>query len=57
MIPIKQHLAVDTAFGVAIGLAAWLTGSWRKGWNYWSSQTFAMASEAFFALATKTDGG
>jgi hypothetical protein len=57
VIPMKQHLAVDAAFGVAIGLAPWVTGSWRKGWNYWAPQTFAMTSELFFALATKTDGG
>jgi hypothetical protein len=53
MIPMKQHLAVDAMFGVAIGLAPWVTGSWRKGWNYWAPQTFAMTSELFFALTTK----
>jgi hypothetical protein len=56
MTPIKQHLAVDAACGVEIGRAPWRTGSSRKGWNDWAPQTFAMASESFFALATKTDG-
>lgn len=54
-IPMKQHLAVDAMFGLAIGLAPWVTGSWRKGWNYWAPQTFAMTSEVFFALTTKID--
>jgi hypothetical protein len=55
VIPMKKHLAFDAMFGLAIGLAPWLSGSWRKGWNYWAPQTFAMTSEVFFALTTKTD--
>jgi hypothetical protein len=55
VIPMKQHLAMDAMFGLAVGLAPWLSGSWRKGWNYWAPQTFAMTSEVFFALTTKTD--
>ena len=55
LIPMKQHLAMDAMFGLAIGLAPWLSGSWRKGWNYWAPQTFGMTSEVFFALTTKTD--
>jgi hypothetical protein len=55
LIPMKQHLAMDAMFGLAVGLAPWLSGSWRKGWNYWAPQTFAMTSEVFFALTTKTD--
>ena len=55
LIPMKQHLAMDGVFGVAIGVAPWVTGSWRKGWNYWAPQTFGMTSEVFFALTTKLD--
>jgi hypothetical protein len=55
LIPMKQHLLMDGMFGVAIGLAPWLTGSRRKGWNYWAPQAFGMVSELFFALATKTE--
>jgi len=55
LIPMKQHLAADAAFGLLVGLSPWLTGTWRKGWNYWAPQTFAMTSELFFALTTKTD--
>lgn len=55
VIPMKQHLTADAIFGLAIGLGPWITGSWRKGWNYWAPQTFAMTSEVFFALTTKID--
>lgn len=53
VIPMKQHLAMDAAFGLFVGLSPWVTGSWRKGWNYWAPQTLAMTSEVFFALTTK----
>jgi hypothetical protein len=55
LIPMKRHLAMDTAFALAIGLSPWISGSWRKGWNYWAPQTLAMTSEVFFALTTKID--
>jgi hypothetical protein len=55
IIPMKQHLTMDAIFGLTIGLSPWLSGSWRKGWNYWAPQTFAMTSEVFFALTTKLD--
>lgn len=51
----KQHLQLDAAFGLWVGLSPWVSGSWRKGWQYWAPQTFAMTSEVFFALTTKTD--
>jgi len=55
VIPMRQHLAVDAMFGVAIGVSPWITGTWRKGWNYWAPQALAMTSEVFFALTTKLD--
>ena len=55
LISMKRHLALDATFGVAIGLAPWLSGSWRKGWNYWAPQAFGLVGEVFFALATKTE--
>lgn len=51
----KSHLLLDAAFVVPVGLSRWIFGSWRKGWNYWAPQTFAMTSELFFALTTRTD--
>ncbi len=46
---------LDAAFALTIGLSPWIFGTWRKGWNYWAPQTFAMSSELFFALTTKLD--
>jgi hypothetical protein len=51
----KSHLIVDAIGGVTVGLAPWVTGSWRKGWNYWAPQLLLMSSETFFALTTKID--
>lgn len=55
VLSMKQHLQLDAAFGLWVGLSPWVFGSWRKGWNYWAPQTLAMSSELFFALTTKTD--
>jgi hypothetical protein len=55
VLSMKQHLMIDAACASVVGLAPWVSGSWRKGWNYWAPQTFAMTSEVFFALTTKTD--
>jgi hypothetical protein len=52
---IKQHLQLDAAFGVWVGLSPWIFGTWRKGWNYWAPQTLAMSIEIFFALTTELD--
>ena len=55
VLSMKQHLQLDAAFGLWVGLSPWVFGTWRKGWQYWAPQTFAMTSEIFFALTTKTD--
>ncbi len=51
----KQHLQLDAAFGLWVGLSPWVFGTWRNGWNYWAPQTFAMTSELFFAMTTQTE--
>ena len=51
----KSHLVIDAMGGITVGLAPWVTGSWRKGWNYWAPQLLLMSSEMFFALTTKLD--
>jgi hypothetical protein len=55
VLSMKQHLQLDAAFGIWVGLSPWIFGSWRKGWNYWAPQTLAMSSEVFFALTTQLD--
>ena len=55
VLSMKQHLQLDAAFGLWVGLSPWVSGSWRNGWNYWAPQTFAMTSELFFALTTELD--
>jgi hypothetical protein len=55
LIPLKTHLVIDALSGIAVGLAPWVGGTWRKGWNYWAPQALVMSSELFFALTTKTD--
>jgi hypothetical protein len=51
----KQHLQLDAAFGIWVGLSPWIFGTYRKGWNYWAPQMFAMSTEVFFALTTELD--
>lgn len=51
----KQHLQLDAAFGVWVGLSPWIFGTHKKGWNYWAPQMLAMSSEVFFALTTELD--
>lgn len=54
-VSMRTHLIADAVGGISVGVAPWLTGSWRKGWNYWAPQLLVMSSETFFALTTKLD--
>ena len=53
--PMRTHVLVDSALAIPVALSPWLTGSWRKGWNYWAPQMLLAGSELFFALTTKLD--
>lgn len=55
LLSMRTHLLLDVAVAIPVGLSPWVTGSWRKGWNYWAPQALAMSSELFFALTTKLD--
>lgn len=55
VLSMRTHLLLDAAVAVPVGLAPWVTGSWRNGWNYWAPQMLAMSSELFFALTTELD--
>ena len=51
----KTHLRIDAVCGTTVMLLPWLTGSYKKGWNYWAPQMFMGSSELFFALTTKIE--
>ena len=55
VLTMKQHLQLDAVLGIAVGLAPWVSGSWRTGWNYWAPQALATVGEVFFALTTEID--
>lgn len=55
VVSMRTHLLLDAAFAIPVGLSPWISGSWRKGWNYWAPQMLAMTSELFFALTTELD--
>ena len=55
VVSMRTHLLLDAAFAIPVGLSPWISGSWRKGWNYWAPQALAMTSELFFALTTELD--
>jgi hypothetical protein len=55
LLSMRTHVLLDAALAVPVGLSPWVTGSWRKGWNYWAPQMLLATSELFFALTTKLD--
>jgi len=55
MLSMRTHVKVDAAGAAVVALAPFVTGSWRKGWNYWAPQLLVASSETFFALTTKLD--
>jgi hypothetical protein len=55
LLSIKTHLKVDAVCGATILVLPWVTGSYRKGWNYWAPQMLLGTSELFFSQTTKVD--
>jgi hypothetical protein len=55
LLSMRTHVLLDAAVAIPVGLSPWLTGSWRKGWNYWAPQMLLATSELFFALTTKLE--
>ena len=55
VLPVSSHLVYDAVGGAVVAAAPWVTGSARKGWNYWAPQALLGAIEIFFALTTRTD--
>jgi hypothetical protein len=54
-IPMRVHLALDAAGGLALAAAPWLFGSARQGKRYWIPHALVGATELAFAVATKTE--
>jgi hypothetical protein len=54
VVPMKAHLALDAASGVALALAPWIGGSAKKGTRNWLPHAIVGAKEVALALTTKT---
>jgi len=55
VVPMKAHLALDAARGLALALAPWIGGSARGGTRYWLPHAIVGAKEIALALTTKTE--
>lgn len=53
VIPMRAHLALDAASGVALALAPWLSGAARRGPRHWLPHALIGASEVAIAAATR----
>jgi hypothetical protein len=51
----SAHVKIDAIGAFAVGAMPFVTGSWRRGWNYWAPQLLVASTETFFALTTKLD--
>ena len=55
LLSMRAHVKLDALGAITVGVLPWLTGSRRKGWNYWAPQLLIASTETFFALTTKLD--
>ncbi len=54
LLPMKAHLALDAAGGVALGAAPWALGTAKRGRRHWLPHALVGALEVAMALTTKT---
>ncbi len=54
VLPMKAHLAMDAASGVALAASPWLFGYAKAGRRYWLPYVAVGAVEVVAALSTKT---
>ena len=53
VLPMRAHLALDAAGGVALAAAPFVTGAHRKGLRHWVPHIVVGANEIALALTTK----
>jgi hypothetical protein len=53
VLPMRAHLALDAAGGIALAAAPFLTGAHRKGLRHWLPHAIVGANEVLLALTTK----
>jgi hypothetical protein len=53
VLPMRAHLGLDVAAGVALAATPFLTGAWRNGLRHWLPHTVIGAQELALALTTK----
>jgi hypothetical protein len=54
VLPMKAHLALDAATGLALAVAPWIGGSAKKGTRHWLPHAIVGAEELALALTTRT---
>ena len=54
VMPMKAHLALDAATGLALAVAPWIGGSAKKGTRHWLPHAIVGAEELALALTTRT---
>ena len=52
----RMHLKTDLIGSAAVAASPWVTGSWRRGPNYWAPQLGAVALVWLSAFTTKIPG-
>ncbi|HEY1367982.1 MAG TPA: hypothetical protein VGF23_12735 [Gaiellaceae bacterium] len=55
LIPIRFHLVLDAAAGVALAAAPWLTGTRKKGVAHWLPHALIGAGALALAALTRTE--
>jgi hypothetical protein len=53
VLPMRAHLALDAAAGLALAATPFLTGASKKGVRHWLPHALLGANEVFLALTTK----